>query len=66
MFVPNKPFQPSAMKHSGLLGSFLSYKYNEMLWIGPSIALLGYFGVILGHFRVILGHFWGFFKFLTE
>ncbi len=31
MFVPYKPFQPSVMERSSLLGPFTSYKGNEVL-----------------------------------
>ncbi len=33
VFVRGMPFQPSVMWHSSLLGSFLSYKENEVFWI---------------------------------
>jgi hypothetical protein len=33
VFVTGKLFQPSVMKHSSILGSYLSYKENEVLSI---------------------------------
>ncbi len=33
MFVTGKSFQLSVMQHCNLLGSFLSYEENEVLWI---------------------------------
>jgi len=35
MFVHGKPFQPSVMQHSTLLGPYISYEENEVLWVGP-------------------------------
>jgi hypothetical protein len=35
LFVPGKPLQPSVMEHSSVLGPFISYKENEVLWILP-------------------------------
>ncbi len=33
VFVNGKPFHPSALEHSSLLDSFVSYEENEELWI---------------------------------
>jgi hypothetical protein len=37
VFVPGKPFQSTEMYHSSFLGPFLSYDYNEVLWIKPLV-----------------------------
>jgi len=33
VFFPGKPFQPSPMQQLNLLGMFVSYEENEVLWI---------------------------------
>jgi hypothetical protein len=35
MFVPDKHFQPTVMQHRSLLGKFVSYEENQVLWIRP-------------------------------
>ncbi len=40
VFLPSKPFQRGVVKHSSLLGPFISWKENEMFWIPAQITVL--------------------------
>ncbi len=40
MFVLGKPVHPSVMQHSSLLGLFVSYEENELLWMHTQFPFL--------------------------